>query len=219
MPRKDQLNNVPNADTANQSTEHAYSILEALKEQTSTVHQAMHQHPMMSTLLSTSCRLPDYQVLLLAYHELYCILEHKLCKAASQLNLDFDYYTRLKSPWLDQDLNYFGLSPLARTIGDLGSMAITDIPTLIGVLYVVEGSTLGGQVIAKQLQDSLDITADRGGRFFFGYGADTAVMWQTFRRFAESVVEIEAEATVVAAAQATFAVFGQMLDIYYRRPL
>lgn len=49
-----------------------------------------------------------------------------------------------------------------------------------GSMYVMEGSALGGQVIAKVARDSLDIRAHDGGAYFNGFGAATGARWRGF---------------------------------------
>ena len=51
-----------------------------------------------------------------------------------------------------------------------------------GVLYVVEGATLGGQVLSRHLEETLGLGSANGARFFHGYGSRTGAMWQAFRK-------------------------------------
>ena len=48
----------------------------------------------------------------------------------------------------------------------------------VGCLYVLEGSTLGGQIILRRAAERLGIDADTGAGFFHGYGAQTGAMWR-----------------------------------------
>ncbi|RYG41850.1 biliverdin-producing heme oxygenase, partial [bacterium] len=92
-----------------------------------------------------------------------------------------------------------GLDPdqrrhLPKLLSDLRALAIpsatlplvTESPVLadpaeaIGALYVIEGSTLGGQIISRLLRDSLGILPEEGGAFFSGYGAENGAMWRAF---------------------------------------
>jgi heme oxygenase len=68
--------------------------------------------------------------------------------------------------------------PLTETEWDFG--VIDGIGHLAGVLYVIEGSTLGGQIIVRHLERNLGLTRESGARFFHGYGADTEAHWQEF---------------------------------------
>ena len=55
---------------------------------------------------------------------------------------------------------------------------------IVGALYVIEGSTLGGKVIARQLAAHLGLNAAKGARFFHGHGAATEAHWGEFWQFA-----------------------------------
>jgi len=64
---------------------------------------------------------------------------------------------------------------------------IESMAQLIGVLYTLEGSTLGGQHISRCLEKFLGLTQDSSVCFFNGYGERTQAMWQEFLDFAESM--------------------------------
>lgn len=48
---------------------------------------------------------------------------------------------------------------------------------------MIEGSTLGGQIICKHLSQCLNLTPDTGAAFFSGYGQRTGMQWKAFREF------------------------------------
>jgi heme oxygenase len=64
--------------------------------------------------------------------------------------------------------------------GDAGASAvfpaITTLSGAIGSMYVLEGSTLGGVVLAGRIQASLGRTS----RFYGIYGSRTGAMWRSF---------------------------------------
>jgi heme oxygenase len=86
---------------------------------------------------------------------------------------------------------------------------------LIGTLYVIEGATLGGEVISRCLKSHLELGPDSGGRFFHGYG-DAVVTrhnWQTFRSFANAIDTNEKlQTSAKLAAVHIFEVIENQLD-------
>ena len=70
---------------------------------------------------------------------------------------------------------------------------------LLGTMYVMEGSTLGGQVIARQL-------AKAGipmRQYFMGYGGRTGALWKTFcQQLAEAAPAAGPDEVVAAAGRA-----------------
>ncbi len=71
---------------------------------------------------------------------------------------------------------------------------------LLGAMYVVEGSTLGGQVITRQLaQAGIEL---RG--YFTGYGAGTGPRWKTFCQLLTEAGTTTNPDDIVASATFTF---------------
>ena len=81
-----------------------------------------------------------------------------------------------------------------------------------GGMYVIEGSSLGGQVIAKALRQRFGITVDHGGSFFGSRGASTAGLWREFcaAMAAEVGTAPRARAQACQAAKQTFDVLGAL---------
>jgi heme oxygenase len=80
--------------------------------------------------------------------------------------------------------------------------------SIAGTLYVIEGSTLGGQVIARRVQAALGVDAARGARFFNGWGEVTGQKWQDYWQFATSICGPADEAMTASAAVAAVATFN-----------
>src|SRR5690606_25688073 len=93
-----------------------------------------------------------------------------------------------------------------------------DLPEIInhyqalGALYVIEGSTLGGQIICKMLAQQLDRTDFSQMSFFGGYGDQTENMWQKFKQSLDQPVYIPGHDTIIEAANQTFMKFGKWFD-------
>lgn len=117
-----------------------------------------------------------------------------------------DFASRRKTPLLEQDLHFLGVSrpPAERT-----HLALTqrNLNFAVGCLYVLEGATLGGQVISRHLA-TLGIGPSNGGLFFNGYGARTGEMWTSFKvKATEHCVTEDQIGTAVDGAVWTFAAF------------
>ncbi len=73
-------------------------------------------------------------------------------------------------------------------LGALSRPALRAVPVVqirsaaqaLGGMYVVEGSSLGAQVIARRLADRFGIGLDNGGAFFGARGAATVPLWREF---------------------------------------
>ncbi len=79
---------------------------------------------------------------------------------------------------------------------------------LMGAMYVMEGSRLGGQLIARHVERVLSLGPGEGTSYFRGFGERTGVMWKEFmERLREDVADEETDA-VIAGAKTMFGVFG-----------
>ena len=99
---------------------------------------------------------------------------------------------------IEQDLQALGEGASAvRRAFDLGFLA--DRSAAWGSLYVMEGSTLGGQVISKALRSAAWAPGD-GLTYFNPYGRRTAAMWASFREALDSAsADLDAEAAARGA--------------------
>jgi heme oxygenase len=85
-----------------------------------------------------------------------------------------DLFQRRRVEALESDLRALGVEPLA----PMPAPEPLSVAEALGALYVIEGSTLGGQVIMRSLQGT-DFEAG-ATRFFDAYGPRTGAMWKAF---------------------------------------
>lgn len=100
------------------------------------------------------------------------------------------------------DLSALGLQ--ARNLPLCTSLpTITNKAQAFGALYVLEGSTLGGKMIAKMLRkNSAFPVPETALTFFEGYGAGTGNKWKTFLEVLNQQQEKE---EIIETANETFA--------------
>jgi heme oxygenase len=122
----------------------------------------------------------------------------------------FDFGPRRKSAWLEQDLLFLKV-PFASSGEREHSFDLTNLDFAFGCIYVMEGATLGGQIISRHLA-KLGIGPGNGGLFFNGYGARTGEMWKSFQASAtHSCVSEDQIEQAVLGAKATFTSFGESM--------
>jgi heme oxygenase (biliverdin-IX-beta and delta-forming) len=145
-------------------------VLTRLRAQTRGPHEALEADlDIFSHLASAAGRLRLTRL----FHGLHAGAEAVLTPWLSAVP-GLDYEARRRRPVLDRDLAHFGEPtpppcPLARPRSRAEAL---------GLLYVLEGSTLGGQVIRKRLLSQgagLD-----GVSFLDPYGAETGPRWKAF---------------------------------------
>lgn len=177
------------------------SILVLLKEGTRPQHDKL-EHEL--NLLRSDLTIEDYVEILKRFYGIYKPLEPRL-------NLPAD---RLKTPHLEKDLEHFNV--------DLHSIDLCqDLPDLVstshlyGVRYVLEGSTLGGQVLSKHFKENFHTSPDSGGFFFSGYGPLTMPKWKEFQN---ELIEFSSTNSyspeiVVESARSMFTLFNRWLIV------
>ncbi|QJI39074.1 biliverdin-producing heme oxygenase [Pseudomonas sp. ADAK13] len=154
-----------------------------------------------------------YRELMSAYYGFYQPLERALAPWG-EIIPGLEWGRRSKTPYLQADLLALGLSapqidalPLCSELP-----AITNVAQALGALYVLEGATLGGQVLRNLIEIKIGVGSVNGGAFMNVYGAETSALWQ---RFLECLSPLQAAAERVAAvnvAESTFVRFEQWLE-------
>jgi len=178
------------------------AILARLRAETRAEHDAIEA---ALDLTSETITLDAYRRTLERFHGFYLPMEAGLTKIGGWTERGIDTSQRYKTRLLETDLRALGMNdPAALPVcTDLPSHAT--VAAAFGCLYVLEGATLGGQVISALLRKNLGVTPETGGRFFHGYGERTGAMWQGFRTalvaFAVSPGDQDG---IVGAAKETF---------------
>lgn len=194
------------------------AIVHVLRDATREAHERLDsQSPMAASHID----LATYHDILTRYLEAHAAVESALEPWASELSrMGVALDVRRKVPLLVRDLTVTA-SRLAR-VPDTGAPLTFVLPTLaaaFGALYVVEGSTLGGQHILKGLTNT-DLVranclgADAGLAYFNGYGAETAVMWRNFLTALGNAdaADPASRDAVIQGAQSTFSLFEHVLS-------
>ncbi len=187
-------------------------ILNRLRQETRSDHDKLDRHPLMEVLMRPGLTLLHYQQLLGQFLGFYRPLEPLLERYSIWPALGIDLQERRKTFWLLQDLASLKVNaddfPLCREPD-----WIHDAASALGTFYVMEGSTLGGQVISRHVAAQLNLTPHHGLSFFSSYGEAVGMRWKETREalvhFAEQTA---AEDSMILAAQKTFQALRSWLD-------
>lgn len=109
---------------------------------------------------------------------------------------------------LDVDLATFGHVP---TKERAKLPPLDNVYFMLGAMYVMEGSTLGGQIISRHIEKCLDLTSGTGDAFFVGHGNQTGRMWKEFCGVLETRVPESCGDSVILGAKAMFACFREWM--------
>lgn len=174
-----------------------------LARATADIHNALHSAAPFLLIQQSRIGHAGYGALLVLLHRYHCAMANACKTGAVALRApELTAAHRARIARLEEDLAFLNV-PLAETMED----PVQDSAFSIGCLYTVLGSTLGGKVIARQLEDLLP---DGRGRSFFAGGPDDAAHWQLF------CARLEAGAHPLAAVEAgarhAFAWFALLLE-------
>ena len=179
------------------------AFLKNLRQSTAHNHAALEAHPLSGAITSPLITLDDYARYLQVMHGVVAGMEASLCNTLNTIVPDMQ--ERTKKPWIEEDLISLGyssteLEPFVLPVKDPA------IPYALGAFYVLEGSTLGVRVILKSLPGSLGRAAEKGSRYFAGYGPATGARWESFLTdLCSYAVSNHCEEEVIAGANDAFA--------------
>ena len=156
-----------------------------LRSATREVHLELERH---LALLSGDVSIVSYTRIIALFYGFYRPVEAGL----QRLKILVPYQRfplRARTELLERDLLALGL----------GVQAISALPTcpdlpelcapehFAGCLYVLEGASLGGQIITRHLRERLELTDHGGTAFFVGDGASTAARWKCVLEWLEHI--------------------------------
>jgi heme oxygenase len=178
---------------------HCSDFAERLRAATRPAHRALDHHPLLAPLTRTPLTEKDYARALAALHGPQRAIENVLSGFAPEMQ----FPPRLAD--LEADLDALGTTPLP-LMAELPRFDSVD--QLIGAMYVIEGSNLGGTVIVRLLDESLPAAMPR--LFFANSGGHAR--WGKFWEFATGYCLEENFAVTAEAACLTFGLYKEHLD-------
>lgn len=185
------------------------SALDQLKSRTGPQHERIEA---VVPLMRPDLTLDVYRRYLVRLLPYYASLEAGLALVSWPVALD--YPARRKASSIEADL---------LALGDAAPPSLT--PTLPrlespshawGCLYVLEGSTLGSQILSRRVHEVLGVTPETGGAFLYGYGPETGPRWKQFGAALTELFDVHGEGDIesaVTAAEETFATLTDWLAL------
>ncbi len=173
-------------------------ILQQLRHDTADLHESLETALPLGAMDLTRER---YIRVLQGFRGFFAAWEPVALHAAPADLVEF-VVERARTPLLDRDLAALGSSPKRELATELPPLTTT--ARLLGSMYVLEGSRLGGQSMVRGLESRLGLTPQQGLAFFYGFGPQTGSQWKAFCAVVEQRVDDAQAAEAVASARATF---------------
>ena len=180
------------------------TILQALRTETRPAHDLLEQNDFNRALTAGTVTEAATAHFLTKMYGFLAPYEARL--RAQQLGPEWEPDARQRAHLILVDLQ----QPAAALALCPSMPPLASWPQLLGAMYVLEGSTLGGQVLARQLAKAgIPLRA-----YFTGYGERTGPRWKAFCQLLAAAATPANQAEVVQSASLTF----QHLSAWLNQP-
>lgn len=176
------------------------NLLQRLKIETSPAHERIERAFDLQSRIQSLSAYRDVLARLYGYHAVW-----EPRAEAALADAEF-FRRRRKTELLAKDLRALGMSK-----ADIGAVQLCrsvlpmETPVeVFGSMYVIEGSTLGGAIIARQVERDLGLDRDTGCGYFLCYGREVGQMWSAFGAMLLTRCRPSDEDAVIASAERTF---------------
>lgn len=182
--KRDELNTTKMKDTAN------LQIMALLRNETRDQHDRFEKLPFFKALTDKALSIENYIRQLKGLAIIFSVMEHQIYQ------IDHPFFKKLlsgykpKYPLLQSDLgfldkgNFSDYLPSVYIALDAADHILTrfaEMPlSLLGYLYVLEGSTRGSIVLKPKYAECFKLNDDQGLAFLSGYGNKTDENWASF---------------------------------------
>lgn len=194
--------------TSNQATA---DFLKKLRTQTAPYHTKLEEAGLSSRLMDSALTIETYKNILLAFYGFIIPAEKNYYSNLQNIFPRLSTYKR--GNLLQHDLLYLGLSQNElNNIPQYTGTPFIKEAAILGCLYVLEGSKLGGQLISRHAIEKLKFTNQAGTKFFSAHGAETGFYWKEFINIlSQYAVDTMQEDEIIEGAKQTFSNFGKWL--------
>lgn len=177
------------------------SAVEEIKNKTKQAHLET-EHLLIPKLKSIQSK-EDYAAILSMFYGFFSPLQQRIESHITKQTLP-DIEQRRKAAVIEQDIVSLHVSQKLDICEDLPT--IHHLLQAFGALYVIEGSTLGGEIISKMLRKNDNVNIPENAlQFFKGYGEQNLAMWQSFKEFMLQQIHSDTDVAIVTdAAKDTF---------------
>jgi heme oxygenase len=180
------------------------AILQLLRTETRPYHDALEQNEFNRTLQDGTITAPITHRFLARLYGFLVPYEARLRQ--HDFAPEWQIGQRQRAHLILQDLGVEAAAlPLCLQMPTLAAW-----PQLLGAMYVLEGSTLGGQVLSRQLAKA----GIEARSYFTGNGEQTGPLWKSFCERLSAAATEENQAQIVASAASTF----QTLHAWIEKP-
>lgn len=174
-----------------------------LKEQTKHLHDETEERLNSKKIFDKSYTLEDYKNLL--FHN-YQLINHYEAVIKEKLNHfpELKLSLRKKIEALTKDMRALDVNLESK---NKELISLENEAEAFGALYVIEGSTLGGNVIAKQLKKNPEFE-NVDFNYFGMYGENTGPLWTEFKTILDQTIKEEQYEDCISGAKKAYSLLA-----------
>lgn len=147
-----------------------------LKKETAQYHQEIEEKLESNKLFNSTFTDRNYYKMLQVNHVFLKSYEHSIKEFLNEKDLENLALTKLnKLSLIEKDIHELGIEELQT----IKQVELVNRAEAFGALYVIEGSMLGGNVIAKTLK-KYPFLENKSFNYFGHYGENLGSIWKTF---------------------------------------
>ncbi|MHA3787066.1 biliverdin-producing heme oxygenase [Flavobacterium hauense] len=154
------------------------SFLDNLRTATSQSHINLEALPISASIMNPEVTNAEYALYLRLMYDVVKDAEDNIFPAIAAVITDLK--ERNKAYLLEKDLKALGNFTESSSKPVSSLLDNPSIAFALGIMYVIEGSSLGGRVILKNINAALGHDIENGAAYFGGYGGQTGSYWKNF---------------------------------------
>lgn len=175
------------------------SLLQTVRTTTASKHDLMENLIGADRLNNFS--IDDYKLLLSTNFIFHSHVEEKIRKFLSETEpkeqkqiAQLEFQERIKAIFLEHELQEMLSAETFEALKFIpNTVSFLDYYSLLGYMYVAEGSMLGGKTMYKILSQNTQINDTTTFEFFKSYQEKTSSLWKSFRELVEEDCQTQAQ--------------------------
>lgn len=201
-------------------------IMKRLKEETKDYHAKLESLPYFNALIEHKLPLDCYVNQLRALAIIHGILENEIATSENSTLLDVWNDDLRKLPLLEEDLSFFeprvipdADSPVEAALNMTKKIRLRQIEnplTLLGYLYVFEGSTLGNSMHQPDISKTFHLVDFKGCRYYASYHDQVQSHWKQFSdKMNRALNDPSVHNAIIEAAHEAFSGLEDLYTVLY----
>ena len=155
---------------------------------------------MVEKIFSKNLTLPDYQKIMLVNYLVHSVVEPEIEHTlSSEIKKELDFDSRRKTAALLLDVK-------KSEIDFIEDFFLENNEEALGAMYVLEGATLGGNIIRKQLKN-IPQFKEITFHYYGIYQNEMSKMWTSFLEILDKNISSNQQLSVLKGAEKTYRLF------------